>query len=84
MTKHDLSGEVAKLYPWYSRREVDVMVNAVFASLTAALARGERIELRGFGSFEVRQRPAREGHNPRTGAIVAVAAKRMPFFKVGK
>lgn len=84
MTKHDLSEEMAKLYPQYARRELEVMVNVVFESLTAALARGERIELRGFGSFEVRERHAREGRNPRTGALVAVAAKRLPFFKVSK
>ena len=84
MTKYDLSEEVAQRYPRYSRREVETMVNAVFDSMTAALAQGERIELRGFGVFEVRQRPARQGRNPRTGAIVAVAAKRIPFFKVGK
>jgi integration host factor subunit beta len=60
------------------------MVESVFASLTAALVQGERIELRGFGSFEVRERRAREGRNPRTGAMVAVAAKRMPFFKVAR
>jgi integration host factor subunit beta len=84
MTKYDLSVEVAQRYPQYSRREVEAMVNAVFDSMTAALALGERIEVRGFGVFEVRQRPAREGRNPRTGVIVAVAAKRTPFFKVGK
>jgi integration host factor subunit beta len=84
VTKYDLSVEVSLRHPQYSRREVETMVNAVFSSMTAALAQGERIELRGFGVFEVRQRPAREGRNPRTGAIVTVAAKRVPFFKVGK
>jgi integration host factor subunit beta len=84
MTKRDLSLEVARLYPQYAVREVETMVNAVFESLTAALAQGERIELRGFGSFEVRERRAREGRNPRTRAIVAVPAKRVPFFKVAK
>jgi len=84
MTKHDLSLTVARLYPQYSVREVETMVNAVFASLTAALARGEGIELRGFGSFGVRHHPAREGRNPRTGAAVVVPAKRALFFKVAK
>jgi integration host factor subunit beta len=84
MTKHDLSVEVARRYPQYSRREVEAMVNAIFDSMTAALALGDRIELRGFGVFEVRERQAREGRNPRTGAIVAVTDKRIPFFKVGK
>ena len=62
----------------------EVMVNAVFDSMTDALAKGERIEIRGFGSFMVKQRTAREGRNPRTGEIVSVAAKRVPLFKVGK
>jgi integration host factor subunit beta len=60
------------------------MVNAVFDSMTDALAKGERIEIRGFGSFIVKQRAAREGRNPRTGAVVSVAAKKVPLFKVGK
>ena len=59
-------------------------MNAVFDSLTSALTRGERIEIRGFGSFVVKHRQAREGRNPKTGALVPVAAKRVPFFKVGK
>lgn len=84
MTKRDLIGEVARLYPQYALREVETMVNAVFASLTAALARGEGIELRGFGSFSVRHYPARAGRNPKTGAVVAVAARNIPWFKVGK
>ena len=84
MTKRDLIEEVAQQYPRFSRREAEVMVNAVFDSMTDALAKGERIEIRGFGSFMVKQRAAREGRNPRTGAIVSVAAKRVPLFKVGK
>jgi nucleoid DNA-binding protein len=60
------------------------MVNVVFDSMTEALGKGERIEIRGFGIFWVKQRVAREGRNPRTGALVAVAAKRVPLFKVGK
>jgi integration host factor subunit beta len=84
VTKRDLIEEVAQLYPRFSRREAEVMVNAVFDSMTDALAKGERIEIRGFGSFMVKQRAAREGRNPRTGAIVSVAAKRVPLFKVGK
>jgi len=84
MTKRDLIDEVVKLYPRFSGRDAEVMVNAVFDSMTEALARGERIEIRGFGSFVVKHRQAREGRNPKTGALVPVAAKRVPFFKVGK
>ena len=84
MTKHDLIEEVARLYPRYSRRDAEVIVNSVFDSMAEALHQGERIEIRGFGSFVVKQRRAREGRNPKTGAVVAVEAKRVPFFKVGK
>lgn len=84
MTKRDLIEEVAQQYPRFSRRDAEVMVNAVFDSMTDALAKGERIEIRGFGSFMIKQRAAREGRNPRTGAIVSVAAKKVPLFKVGK
>ena len=59
-------------------------MNSVFASLAEALARGERIEIRGFGSFIVKRRNAREGLNPKTGEVVSVMAKRVPFFKAGK
>jgi integration host factor subunit beta len=84
MTKRDLIDEVVKIYPRFSGRDAEVMVNAVFDSMTDALARGERIEIRGFGSFVVKHRQARDGRNPKTGAVVPVAAKRVPFFKVGK
>jgi integration host factor subunit beta len=84
MTKRDLIGEVARLYPRYALREVESIVNAVFEGLTAALARGEGIEVRGFGSFRVQHYPARAGRNPKTGAVVAVAAKTKPRFKAGK
>jgi integration host factor subunit beta len=84
VTKRDLIDEIVRLYPTYSRRDAEVIVNAVFDSMTEALRQGERIEIRGFGSFVVKSRRAREGRNPKTGEIVAVAAKRVPFFKVGK
>jgi integration host factor subunit beta len=84
MTKRDLIEEVVKQYPQFSRRDAEVMVNSVFESMTDALRRGERIEIRGFGSFVVKPRQARQGRNPKTGDLVAVAAKRVPFFKVGK
>jgi integration host factor subunit beta len=84
VTKRDLIEELVRLYPRFSRRDAEVMVNAVFDSLAEALRRGDRIEIRGFGSFVVKYRSAREGRNPRTGRRVSVAAKRVPFFKVGK
>ncbi len=84
MTKRGLIEEVLRMYPQYSRRDAEVMVNAVFGSMGDALRRNDRIEIRGFGSFVVKNRRAREGRNPKSGRAVVVAAKRVPFFKVGK
>jgi len=84
MTKRDLIDKIVRLHPTFSRRDAEVVVNSVFESMTKALCTGDRIEIRGFGSFVVKQRKSREGRNPKTGEIVAVAAKRVPFFKVGK
>lgn len=84
MTKRELISELVRLHPRFSRRDAEAMVNTVFNSLTGALERGDRVEIRGFGSFVVKRREAREGRNPKTGKPVLVAAKRVPFFKVGK
>ena len=84
MTKRNLIDEIVRLYPRYSRRDAEVIVNEVFNSMADELRKDGRIEIRGFGSFVVKRRNAREGRNPRTGRRVRVAAKRVPFFKVGK
>lgn len=84
VTKRDLIDELVVRYPRFSRRDAEVMVNEIFESLAESLRKGERIEIRGFGSFVVRHRQARTGRNPRTGRRVDVEAKRVPFFKVGK
>lgn len=84
MTKRDLIDEVNKRFPHLSRRDSEVIVNSIFDSMVSAMEQGERIEIRGFGSFVVKHRRAREGRNPKSGAMVSVAAKRVPFFKVGK
>ena len=84
MTKRDLIEEVIRRHPRFSHREVEIMVNTVFDDLTEALARGKRIEIRGFGSFSLKQRPAGERRNPKTGGPVSVPAKKVPFFKVAK
>jgi integration host factor subunit beta len=68
----------------HSKRKASVAVNTVFRSITESLARGEKVELRGFGSFTVRQRKARLGRNPKTAEIVNVPSKKVPFFKAGK
>lgn len=84
MVKRELVETVARRYSQFTKKEAELVVTEVFACMTEALAQGERVELRGFGVFEVRQRAARQGRNPRTGVAIAVAAKRVPFFKVGK
>ncbi len=84
VTKRDLIDELVARFPRFSRRDAEVMVNEVFEGMAEALRDGERIEIRGFGSFVVRHRQARTGRNPRTGRRVDVEAKRVPFFKVGK
>lgn len=84
MTKGELITHLTERYPHYSLQGAALMVEAVFASLTEALARGERIELRGFGTFALKHRPVRERRNPRTGAVVYVPAMKIPFFKAAK
>jgi integration host factor subunit beta len=64
--------------------KAELVVNVMFDAMVGALERGERIEIRGFGSFQVKVREAREGRNPKTGDEVHIPAKRTPFFKVGK
>lgn len=84
MTKRDLIQYVARLYPKHTRREAEIVVNTIFQSMAESLCADSRIEIRGFGSFMVKNRRAREGRNPKTGRPVDVGAKRVPFFKVGK
>lgn len=84
MNKSDLIELLAKKLPSMAGRDVEVIVNTIFDSMTEALGRDERIEIRGFGSFEVRKRKPRLGRNPKTGASVDVGERRVPFFKVGK
>jgi integration host factor subunit beta len=83
MTKSDLIEAVANGLK-LPKGKAELIINSIFASMETALKTGERIEIRGFGSFEVRNYKSYEGRNPRTGAPVKVAPKRLPFFKVGK
>ncbi len=84
MTKSGLIEEVARRTPHISKKDTEVVVNTIFESMIESLRDGERIEIRGFGSFQVKFREAREGRNPKTGEPVHISAKRTPFFKVGK
>ena len=84
MTKSELIAELAASNPHLRGADVELIVATIFDQITGALARGERVELRGFGAFTVKRRNARTGRNPRTGEAVPVDEKAVPFFKAGK
>jgi integration host factor subunit beta len=84
MTKRGIVEELLARRQNFSHRQAEQIVNAIFDAMSNVLAQGQRIEIRGFGSFAVKQRRARQGRNPKTGAVVAVEAKRIPFFRAGK
>ncbi|MDX9688924.1 MAG: integration host factor subunit beta [Proteobacteria bacterium] len=84
MTKSDLILRLAELYPHLLQRDIERIVGTLFDEITNALARGNRVELRGFGAFSVKHRDSRQGRNPRTGETVSVEQKCVPFFKTGK
>ena len=84
MIKSELVARLADRYPHLYHRDVERIVSTVLDSISTALASGDRVELRGFGAFSVKVRPARQGRNPRTGETVAVEEKRVPFFRTGK
>lgn len=84
MIRSELVAKIAAANPHLYQRDVESVVNAILDSITDALARGDRVELRGFGAFAVKSRPARVGRNPRTGESVPVCEKVVPMFKSGK
>lgn len=84
MNRSELIARLAEQYPQLTRRDATKVVDTVFGEITKALARGMRVELRGFGAFEAVARTGRTGRNPRTGEVVDVQAKRLPRFKTGK
>lgn len=84
MTKSELIQRLAERNPHLYLRDIEKIVETIFEEIAAALAKGDRVELRGFGAFSIKERDSRTGRNPRTGATVKVDAKRLPFFKTGK
>lgn len=84
MIRSELVQKIADENPHLYQRDVERIVATVFDSITEAMARGDRVELRGFGAFSVKKRDARVGRNPRTGESVQVEEKHVPFFKTGK
>lgn len=83
MTKAELVDNVAEKVN-LTKKQTEVIVNILFNSITEALSQGDKVELRGFGSFRIRSRNPREGRNPKTGDAVHIPAKKVPFFKAGK
>lgn len=84
MTKSELIARLAAANPHLYQRDIERIVTTIFDEITDALANGDRVELRGFGAFSVKQRGARVGRNPRTGDAVEVSEKFIPYFKTGK
>lgn len=83
MNKSDLISQVAEKTD-LTKKDAEKAVTAVFASIEEALARGDKVQLVGFGTFEIRERAARKGRNPQTGEEIEIAATRVPVFKAGK
>lgn len=84
MIRSELVQKLCHDFPDLTQRDIELVVTSLFDEITDQLARGGRVELRGFGAFSTRQRDARTGRNPRTGETVAVDAKKVPYFKPGK
>jgi integration host factor subunit beta len=84
MTKAELVDKISEKKPGLTRKQVEVVVNTVLEGIKDALSREDKVEIRGFGSFRVRHRRAKEGRNPKTGESVSVPPKKVPFFKAGK
>ncbi len=84
MTRSELVEKVASKSANFTKKDVEVIVSTLFQSIADSLSKGEKIEIRGFGSFKVKQREARRGRNPKSGEGIMVEEKKVPFFKAGK
>ena len=84
MIKSELIDKIAQANPHLYQRDVEHIVDAILDEITDALSRGDRVELRGFGAFSIRNRSARVGRNPRTGTKVSVTEKYLPFFRTAR
>ena len=84
MTKSELIAQLAMENPHLRQQDVEAIVATIFEEITAALSRGDRVELRGFGAFSVKRRDPRQGRNPRTGEEIKIPASKQPKFRAGK
>lgn len=84
MTKSELIEQVSASYPDISKKQVEFIVNSIFLSIKEAVKNGDKVEIRGFGSFKIREKSSKMGRNPKTGLEVQVPEKKIPYFKPGK
>ncbi len=84
MTKSELIEKLSDKHELLSKKESEAVVNVIFDGISSALVQGDRVEIRGFGSFSVRERGAREARNPKSGEVVEIPSRKTPFFKTGK
>jgi integration host factor subunit beta len=84
MTKSELIETVASRVDNFSRKDVEVIIDTLFGSMSDSLSRGEKVEIRGFGSFKIKHREGRQGRNPKSGENIYIEPKKVPFFKAGK
>jgi integration host factor subunit beta len=84
MTKAQIIERVSEQITTLTKRQIEIVVNSIFNSIRDSLQKGDKTEIRGFGSFRLRSRRMKEGRNPKTGSTVSVPAKKVPFFKAGK
>ncbi|MFQ5427724.1 MAG: integration host factor subunit beta [Thermodesulfobacteriota bacterium] len=84
MTKSELIERVSAEVKTFSKKDVEIIVDSLFQSMSDSLSRGEKVEIRGFGSFKIKERDGRQGRNPKSGENIYIEAKRVPFFKAGK
>ena len=84
MTKSELIEQLSEEHEILNKKDAETVINLIFGGIADALASGDRVEIRGFGSFSVRERDAREARNPKSGELVKIASRKTPFFKTGK
>lgn len=84
MTKSELIEKVSSRVTAFSRRDIEIIVDTLFQSMSDNLANGGKVEIRGFGSFKIKDRDGRQGRNPKSGENIFIQPKRVPFFKAGK
>jgi integration host factor subunit beta len=84
MTKSELIETVASRVNSFSRKDLEIIIDTLFDSMSDSLSKGEKVEIRGFGSFKIKERDGRQGRNPKSGENIYIESKRVPFFKAGK